>query len=59
MDDYEKWLEDQLNARVWRALENVASDYPCAPDDVHQRCMRKAIEHFMTRFYNLDKEDLT
>lgn len=55
--EYEENLADEFDARVWRALENIANDYPYAPDDMHQRCMEKAIKHFMTQFYNLDAEE--
>lgn len=48
---YDQFLENEFRARIWKALEEVAFDYPDVDDERHKEYMTKGIKHFMTQFY--------
>ncbi len=56
MNTFEEYIKEQFKSEVYKALENVAFNYPDVSSELHKEAMEEAVEWFMTHFYDT-KED--
>lgn len=54
---FEEYIKEQFKSEVYKALENVAFNYPDVSSELHKEAMEEAVEWFMTHFYEAAEDE--
>lgn len=57
MNTFEEYIKEQFKSEVYKALENVAFNYPDVSSELHKEAMEEAVEWFMTHFYEVAEDE--